>query len=83
MAQHLRYDAKGNEKYFLHAVDAREAVEMGFYFETNPVKDAEKRAQIKKDAEKEPEAPVEKKSKKKEVEPEALATAEEIEDEEK
>jgi hypothetical protein len=51
MAQHLRYDADGNEKIFLHAVDAREAVELGFYFETNPVEDAKKRAAIVKEKE--------------------------------
>lgn len=42
MAQHLRYDKDGNKVYFNHAVDAREGVQMGFFFETPPEKEVEK-----------------------------------------
>jgi len=36
MAQYLRYDKDGKEHYFDKAVDAREGVQMGHYFETKP-----------------------------------------------
>lgn len=45
MAKHMRYDKDGNEVYFTHAVDAREGVQMGFFFETPPEKEIEKKVE--------------------------------------
>lgn len=66
MAKHMRYDKDGNEVYFNHAVDAREGVQMGFFFETPPEKEVEKKA------EKEPIKEFETKPSKKKAEKEAL-----------
>ena len=38
MSKIVKYDAEGNEVYFDYAVDAREAVASGFFFDEKPVK---------------------------------------------
>lgn len=38
MSKILKYDSEGNEVYFHHAVDAKEAVASGQFFDSNPKK---------------------------------------------
>ena len=42
MAKIVKYDQDGNEVFFDHAIDARQAVESGQFFHTNPTAKKEK-----------------------------------------
>jgi len=69
MGKYLRYDKEGKEVYFNHAVDAREGVQLGHYFETNPKEDEAKEKKMKEDSDAKKESKkIEKESKKVEKE---------------
>ena len=47
MAKIVKYDQDGNEVFFDHAIDARQAVESGQFFHTNPVEKTKSSGEVK------------------------------------